>query len=419
MKTFDDDLKVRAERGGSLFLHLAHFCKDQTLTMQEMRALLDGSSIKRSCFDLSPQGAGRLREAMGLTKADWMIAHPRGLVGSLTRVPSMVSQLRYCPRCLATGWHSALFQHLALRSCPQHGVPLATGCPRCGTPIVPTPATLVEHHLFCPDCCESLVGPRIGPLQTDVGRFVAARTALQRPAQASVAVWPYDRCGDNCLDSSSRLNAVAMHLTWSKDRIRGLRVFDHLTVPLPGGKIATHSDYTRRYAFDYTVMALKSLMGVVLREAGSSAIRACGTRLRWGHYIDGDELPVVAVAFWQTVLALNMPRSFDEVPAELHPAWTHPASGWLPDQTEVLQQTIQALVAAMYVNNLLQARKYSSLANIRWDGGVQTTAPNVLPAWWIEGRHQSATWVLRTRLNEETLSRLIRRYKRRVISTLT
>jgi TniQ len=41
------------------------------------------------------------------------------------------SELRFCPVCLRLGFHSEIFQLRGLRSCPQHGCRLQTGCPGC------------------------------------------------------------------------------------------------------------------------------------------------------------------------------------------------------------------------------------------------------------------------------------------------
>ena len=43
--------------------------------------------------------------------------------------------LQYCPECLASGFHTELFQVFRAKTCPWHNVPLTTGCPTCGKPI--------------------------------------------------------------------------------------------------------------------------------------------------------------------------------------------------------------------------------------------------------------------------------------------
>src|SRR5258708_16693968 len=43
------------------------------------------------------------------------------------------SQLRFCPECVSTGFHSAIHQLLFVSHCPIHQTPLVTHCPTCGT----------------------------------------------------------------------------------------------------------------------------------------------------------------------------------------------------------------------------------------------------------------------------------------------
>lgn len=43
--------------------------------------------------------------------------------------------VHYCPECLRDFYHSALFQHRAVTSCPVHRRPLAAGCQACGAQV--------------------------------------------------------------------------------------------------------------------------------------------------------------------------------------------------------------------------------------------------------------------------------------------
>lgn len=40
--------------------------------------------------------------------------------------------LRFCPKCIENGFHTALFQYELFQRCPWHNVPLKDGCPACG-----------------------------------------------------------------------------------------------------------------------------------------------------------------------------------------------------------------------------------------------------------------------------------------------
>ena len=65
-------------------------------------------------------------------------------------------QLRYCVKCLDLGYHSVVFQHVALARCPLHDLPLEDVCRYCGKAIMPTFLSAITHPFECPHCNTSL-----------------------------------------------------------------------------------------------------------------------------------------------------------------------------------------------------------------------------------------------------------------------
>ncbi len=66
--------------------------------------------------------------------------------------------LRYCPRCLARGYHSVVFQLISLRTCPMHGLPLQNRCQTCKAPIsADLTSKAVRNPFRCLNCQTLLI----------------------------------------------------------------------------------------------------------------------------------------------------------------------------------------------------------------------------------------------------------------------
>lgn len=64
---------------------------------------------------------------------------------------------RFCPACLATGYHTLLHQLPWFRQCPWHGCALRTQCPRCSTPTATQADWLIDANLRCGGCGHDLL----------------------------------------------------------------------------------------------------------------------------------------------------------------------------------------------------------------------------------------------------------------------
>ena len=66
--------------------------------------------------------------------------------------PLLSSVLRYCPKCLAIGFHSMLYQHGGVSVCPYHRVTLLDACLACSRPWKPTFENIGRTPFCCPAC---------------------------------------------------------------------------------------------------------------------------------------------------------------------------------------------------------------------------------------------------------------------------
>jgi len=88
-------------------------------------------------------------------------------------VPLLTSnQLRYCPDCVSTGFHSAIHQLLFVSHCPIHHIPLVTRCPRCGavSPRYTLTSLTYRTSKKCNHCLNSFADNFVLSYQSDTRR---------------------------------------------------------------------------------------------------------------------------------------------------------------------------------------------------------------------------------------------------------
>ena len=98
--------------------------------------------------------------------------------------PSAIARriLRFCPKCLESGFHCGCFQHLALTRCPVHDIELQDCCGSCGEPITPSFEVARSAVFACRNCERRL---------TRVGAATAAESANDPIWRSTIAslVW--------------------------------------------------------------------------------------------------------------------------------------------------------------------------------------------------------------------------------------
>ncbi len=67
--------------------------------------------------------------------------------------------IRYCPKCLAVGYHATLFQIAALERCPWHREPLRVDCVGCGQPAWRNALVAGAAVGFACEACSRQLGP--------------------------------------------------------------------------------------------------------------------------------------------------------------------------------------------------------------------------------------------------------------------
>ena len=96
--------------------------------------------VAQNASSWSPYSVDRVGKTLGIPDANLLLAevdpYRFELTDSKFEEPSSSKQtLRYCPKCISLGFHSARFQMPWIRIFPIHRVELVYGCPSCDAHI--------------------------------------------------------------------------------------------------------------------------------------------------------------------------------------------------------------------------------------------------------------------------------------------
>lgn len=96
------------------------------------------------------------------------------------RTPGPAS-LRYCPRCLASGYHGVIHQLERNRLCPVHRCALHSGCRHCSSaPAYRLDAQLLDAPFRCPHCRRCLASATSVRFEANGGFALKERVAITR-----------------------------------------------------------------------------------------------------------------------------------------------------------------------------------------------------------------------------------------------
>lgn len=108
-----------------------------------------------------PQWSRRMAAFLGCTPAEFARLRGTDLVGAGDVQLVLSQSLRFCRSCLRDGYHSVIFQHMAVFRCERHNEALHEGCPYCRLRITPSVRTVRDFPWHCPNCEVSLAKVRL------------------------------------------------------------------------------------------------------------------------------------------------------------------------------------------------------------------------------------------------------------------
>lgn len=162
------------------------FCPDSREVRQMLGTLSGINKILDAASDYSKRPARYETVIAALTASNDDFWHASGvdIFGRDPHALSASAYLRYCPHCLAHGFHATLFQHLLTCECPLHHCRLELTCTSCGLPLAPTWEQAARFPYACPHCSALLIktttrvdrGEKIQRVESVIGE---SRTALK------------------------------------------------------------------------------------------------------------------------------------------------------------------------------------------------------------------------------------------------
>ncbi len=402
----------------SIYVRLCYEIPRVAASKSEVGALMGRCRTGLTVFRLSEASAENLAIAIGGFEPDaWIRMRGADLVAG--REPRCVFHdgLRYCAECMRFGWHSILFQHRLVRTCPLHGCPLRTGCPNCQLPIVPTLSYVAVNPMCCGACGASLTcrfpksreevrthGPPSGAFNVLRRQLNAANTTIGSAAGSTD--WRFEtRIPMDHRRCPNAAFVASRHVDWERPfafPTRQHRTFQHRV-----SWSATSSHWG--FAADALSAAASDLRSLTTRCDMLVGPQHCAliSRTSSSGLIIDAELSVVAAAF-----ILTLKQSGDK----FHRAPTIAARSSI---ALLLSRDIHRVIGhhemvALMARNLIYTMALSSAAEVDWQRQVPPEL--VVPGWRLTEVDNG--WVLSIRpvCSDESLVGLLKRVRPRRLS---
>lgn len=337
---------------------------------------------------------------------------------SMRRQMLLCDELRYCPRCLMVGYHSTVFQSLCLGHCPEHQCVLATRCPACRNPIVPTLKSAAADPFACPKCQKCFISSILAERNGEALRGLDARLGVLRRSLGpqpsilnSACVHPSDLKADSAESSKTarRFSVWVGGSDWGMFREEAL-VEDHQP-----------NDLNEVDANEAAVEALRGLHLACVEHWQD--LQKLGRRLRLndsGVRLDG-RASAVAAAFMKTVHLFRADRVDLGTPQWMSwwssgDAGTYSFPGSIPvgATTRSSARLRELEVLGLFAQNLVEAGRARHLSEIRW--APTRRSSRFLPSWCRQRATNGKVVIrIRHRVNEHSVVRLIKRYQSHIL----
>ncbi|WP_143281014.1 hypothetical protein [Burkholderia cenocepacia] len=150
--------------GESLYSKWSRLCMTMSMEFSECEGLFvsvrgNDKMFSSACpVDLeSVDGYFKLISALNIDANEFFYAFGCDLFPRKFRGKLISTNFRYCRKCLSNGFHSIVYQHVAVEYCPHHECLLDTACPKCRFEFCPTWRSTTNHPFACPRCGMLLV----------------------------------------------------------------------------------------------------------------------------------------------------------------------------------------------------------------------------------------------------------------------
>lgn len=394
----------------------------------EPRELLSPRLLLRPIFgrlEHREADMGEIAKAMGISPADLRRLSGCDIGGVIGYPPKLLHpSLRYCTKCLAMGYHSIVFQHIAIARCPLHDAPLVDACPECAKPIEPTFGSVLMNAYECSACKAPLSSTVLGKADQQHARWADQMLGARRQVLALGVDVPHQ---------GRRLTGLPAHLSspanpaasrhyqrvsvWAMPRDPQWTSFREQLQPV--GPV-----HTREVVFpgdSALVLAVRRVLSWLMRSCWAHEKAAMRLLGRLGRYPRGLSLnahtSVISVALYKFAAAydllpeMRLLYEWREMHGEAERGWyssktvTRYGDG-LSECPRLDARLLQLEMLGLFVKLLVRQRAGSFLDEVSW---LDYPHPiEFAPSWRIE-KGPTPIARVRYRATEVDVERLLKR----------
>ena len=340
----------------------------------------------------------------------------------------LCGHLRYCPDCLSIGYHSMVFQHWALGSCPLHGVRLLERCPNCSEPIKITGALISRDPFACPRCGHfflhdfssvtkpdgtgdiRLLGMLLGDRRRDITWALRRKVASSMPPSLTFIVQRGAKA------TMSHIGYVQRHSIWAplvQGRWRKFRE-DFVKGPRPNKPRQEPDDdeFVRAYMKEFERLRVQchDCEDEIRRLFDRMGPAQVNVKLN-------DYSPLVAVAFCKTLICFGLDLGcLDRGACSKQKADEWRTSGRAGPYTMVPGGSLKlaaAEIRSLFCLILVEVATLNYLVDVNWN--CWPSFARYSPGWCLESRDNALVLRIRPIARDDLPERLIKRYKGRVL----
>lgn len=366
-----------------------------------------------------------IAKALGMSVAKVSKLKGLDIIGDSPDMRIFHQGLRFCQKCLNLGYHSILYQHVGLALCPIHLTPLEHACPNCKKVIIPTYSNAIAHPFECPHCIVSLARTIYKPNDLQVAKLADQMVEGRRSVLVKSNAFAKNKLyfDDASHIETSSATAVARHYqratVWAEPG-------DPQWINFPEEKLTTYRDLY----FKENNCAESFDIGLAAERVIIKLFRACDGHVqvalrlaqRLGRYPRGLRLnahaSVIGTALYKLIVAYDLVQEAQAI-SDIGFLSTNdkaiicfqkrmPRYG--PDEPNLPElnfRLMQLEMYSMFAKILATLKRNSPLSDVSWldmPHGLE-----IAPAWHMTENSGEVSVRIRARVNENRLSRLIKR----------
>ncbi|WP_175812605.1 TniQ family protein [Burkholderia contaminans] len=416
--------------GESLYSKWSRLCMATSMEFSECKRLFFGVGGNERLFpsvcpvDLeSVDKYSKLISILNIDANELFYAFGCDLFPHKFRGKLISANFRYCHKCLANGFHSIVYQHVAVEYCPYHECLLNTACPKCRFEFCPTWHSTTNHPFACPRCGMLLVQTAVTidgnhEIESASKKIECIRKMITSGADDKSIHHPYSRSEiwepkRHEVASAARRH-LWRHLDWKSEVVRDVDLRSKI---FKLNNCENNYGHLHREVSDSICEALRRLSRLIDFESSALsramyniAVKNNGARL----CVDAA-LPHIAIAKSKYIYGVTPLIRFDEVvgndPLNYGPTLLTMRSALIEQSVEASKILAEYEVVGLFCAILMHANRIEALRDMDW-----REVPNhnkYIPTWCYF--KESRTLIVRPRADWRLAERLTARFMKKIV----